>query len=87
MGGQRDFVSVCVHTCFHASPSPPPYPTNRSSIVSSTGALALDRIPDSMVVVGGGYIGLELGSGKEEWWLQLSKRYVQAPASLCAAKR
>ena len=33
------------------------------SIVSSTGALALDRVPESMVVVGGGYIGLELGSG------------------------
>ncbi len=31
-------------------------------IVSSTGALALDAVPQSMVVVGGGYIGLELGS-------------------------
>jgi len=31
-------------------------------IVSSTGALALDGVPKSMVVVGGGVIGLELGS-------------------------
>jgi dihydrolipoamide dehydrogenase len=31
-------------------------------IVSSTGALALDRVPDRLVVIGGGYIGLELGS-------------------------
>ena len=31
-------------------------------VMDSTGALALDRIPDSMVVVGGGYIGLELGT-------------------------
>jgi dihydrolipoamide dehydrogenase len=31
-------------------------------IVSSTGALALDRVPASMIVVGGGVIGLELGS-------------------------
>ena len=31
-------------------------------ILSSTGALALDRIPDRLVVIGGGYIGLELGS-------------------------
>jgi len=31
-------------------------------IVSSTGALALDRVPDQLVVIGGGYIGLELGS-------------------------
>ena len=34
-------------------------------IVSSTGALSLDKVPGSMVVVGGGYIGLELGSGEE----------------------
>ncbi len=31
-------------------------------IVSSTGALELDRVPDRLVVIGGGYIGLELGS-------------------------
>ena len=31
-------------------------------IVSSTGALALPKVPKSMIVVGGGYIGLELGS-------------------------
>lgn len=31
-------------------------------IVSSTGALALDRIPERMIVIGAGVIGLELGS-------------------------
>ncbi|MFL2895205.1 MAG: dihydrolipoyl dehydrogenase [Candidatus Pelagibacter sp.] len=31
-------------------------------IVSSTGALKLDQVPKKMVVVGGGYIGLEMGS-------------------------
>src|SRR4051794_38230430 len=31
-------------------------------IVSSTGALALDRVPQRLAVIGGGYIGLELGS-------------------------
>ena len=31
-------------------------------IVSSTGALALPRVPETMAVIGGGYIGLELGS-------------------------
>jgi dihydrolipoamide dehydrogenase len=31
-------------------------------IVSSTGALALDKVPEKLVVVGGGVIGLELGS-------------------------
>jgi dihydrolipoyl dehydrogenase len=31
-------------------------------IVSSTGALSLPKVPKRMVVIGGGYIGLELGS-------------------------
>jgi dihydrolipoamide dehydrogenase len=31
-------------------------------IVSSTGALALSKVPGHLVVVGGGYIGLEMGS-------------------------
>lgn len=32
------------------------------AIVTSTGGLALDRVPGHLVVIGGGYIGLELGS-------------------------
>ena len=35
---------------------------DESIIVSSTGAIALPKVPKSMVVVGGGVIGLELGS-------------------------
>ncbi len=31
-------------------------------IVSSTGVLNLDKVPEKMLVVGGGYIGLEMGS-------------------------
>ncbi|ABV75100.1 dihydrolipoamide dehydrogenase [Rickettsia akari str. Hartford] len=31
-------------------------------IVSSTGALKLSKVPETLIVVGGGYIGLELGS-------------------------
>lgn len=31
-------------------------------VISSTGALALKTVPDTLVVVGGGYIGLELGT-------------------------
>ena len=31
-------------------------------IVSSTGALTLEAVPKKMIVVGGGYIGLEMGS-------------------------
>ena len=35
---------------------------DEKQIVSSTGALALSAVPKSMVVIGGGVIGLELGS-------------------------
>ena len=35
---------------------------DEKQIVSSTGALSLARVPASMVVIGGGYIGLEMGS-------------------------
>lgn len=35
---------------------------DESVILSSTGALDLDHIPKTMAIIGGGYIGLELGS-------------------------
>ncbi|MFM2271911.1 MAG: hypothetical protein RL702_976 [Pseudomonadota bacterium] len=35
---------------------------DKGIIVDSTGALALDRVPQHLVVIGGGVIGLELGS-------------------------
>ncbi len=35
---------------------------DETAIVSSTGALELDHVPGHLVVIGGGYIGLELGS-------------------------
>jgi dihydrolipoamide dehydrogenase len=31
-------------------------------IIDSTGALSLDKVPEHLVVIGGGYIGLEMGS-------------------------
>ena len=39
-------------------------------IVSSTGALSLAKVPEHFVVVGGGYIGLEIGSV----WLRLGSQ-------------
>ncbi len=35
---------------------------DEEKIVSSTGALSLKTIPEKMIVIGGGYIGLEMGS-------------------------
>jgi dihydrolipoamide dehydrogenase len=40
---------------------------DEKQIVTSTGGLELDRVPGHFVVIGGGYIGLELGSV----WLRL----------------
>jgi dihydrolipoamide dehydrogenase len=48
-----------------SEPSPLPgnvIPIDEKYVVSSTGALALDKIPKKLVVIGGGVIGLELGS-------------------------
>ncbi len=35
---------------------------NEKNIVSSTGALSFDKVPAKLAVIGGGYIGLEMGS-------------------------
>ncbi len=40
----------------------PGFAIDEKSVLSSTGALALDEVPATAVVIGGGYIGLEIGS-------------------------
>jgi len=39
----------------------PGFKLDQNRIIDSTGALALDHVPQRMIVIGGGYIGLELG--------------------------
>jgi dihydrolipoamide dehydrogenase len=39
-----------------------PLPVDQERILDSTGALALSVLPDDLLVVGGGYIGVELGT-------------------------
>jgi dihydrolipoamide dehydrogenase len=39
----------------------PGFKIDQQRVIDSTGALALDAVPPRMVVIGGGYIGLELG--------------------------
>lgn len=44
---------------------PSPFPgltVDEKQIVTSTGALSLEKVPEKMLVIGGGVIGLELGS-------------------------
>jgi dihydrolipoamide dehydrogenase len=40
----------------------PGVPVDEGKIVSSTGALALERVPATMLVIGAGYIGLEMAT-------------------------
>lgn len=39
-----------------------PIPIDGKNVISSTHALSLETLPKSMIIVGGGFIGLELGS-------------------------
>jgi dihydrolipoamide dehydrogenase len=54
------------HAVLATGSHPTPFPGTNfkadSRIISSTGALLLSDIPDSMLILGGGYVGLELGS-------------------------
>lgn len=54
--------------------------TDGVSVISSTEALALTEVPDRLVVVGGGYIGLELGTAFAK--LGSSVTVVEAEAEL-----
>ncbi|MCJ8278226.1 MAG: dihydrolipoyl dehydrogenase [Bdellovibrionales bacterium] len=40
----------------------PGFEFDEKTVMSSTGALDLDKLPKSVLVIGGGYIGLEIGS-------------------------
>ncbi len=40
----------------------PGFAVDEENVLSSTGGLALDHVPKKLVVIGGGYIGLEIGS-------------------------
>ena len=45
-----------------AATSLPGIEIDEKNIVSSTGALSLSEVPKNLIVIGGGYIGLEMGS-------------------------
>jgi dihydrolipoamide dehydrogenase len=55
------------NTIIATGSEPTPFPAgvldvDEKYVVTSTGALSLDKIPKTMVVIGGGVIGLEMGS-------------------------
>jgi len=62
-GGEQTVIgkNILIATGSEATPFPG-LEIDEQRIVSSTGALSLKKVPESMVVIGGGIIGLEMGS-------------------------
>ena len=60
---KRSFTSKNIVIATGSGPSSlPGIEIDEKNIVSSTGALALKEVPKNFIVIGGGYIGLEMGS-------------------------
>ncbi|KAK9463236.1 uncharacterized protein V1516DRAFT_667234 [Lipomyces oligophaga] len=63
--GERDAIlktkNVIIATGSEATPFPG-VEIDEKKIVTSTGAIALEKVPEKLVIIGGGIIGLELGS-------------------------
>ena len=68
-GTEYETKSIVIATGSESIPLPG-LEVDEKTIVSSTGALELDKVPGHLVVIGGGYIGLELGSV----WLRLGAK-------------
>jgi pyruvate/2-oxoglutarate dehydrogenase complex dihydrolipoamide dehydrogenase (E3) component len=62
-GGEQSFLAknILIATGSEATPFPG-LEIDEKRIITSTGAIALEKVPETMVVIGGGIIGLEMGS-------------------------
>ncbi|MGB7329431.1 MAG: dihydrolipoyl dehydrogenase [Rubripirellula sp.] len=60
-GGQLTF-DHCIIATGSVPAMPPAFDIGSDRVMDSTGALKLADIPDNLLVIGGGYIGLEMGS-------------------------
>jgi dihydrolipoamide dehydrogenase len=60
--GRRITFDYCVLATGSVPAMPPAFQIGSSRVMDSTGALALLDVPEKLLVVGGGYIGLEMGS-------------------------
>jgi dihydrolipoamide dehydrogenase len=70
-GGHQTVTAPRVVLATGSAPIPfPGAPFDEERVLSSTGALALPEVPGHLIVVGGGVIGLELGSV----WLRLGAK-------------
>lgn len=62
-GGEATYTAknILLATGSEATPFPG-LEVDEKRIITSTGAIALEKVPESMIVIGGGIIGLEMGS-------------------------
>jgi dihydrolipoamide dehydrogenase len=62
-GGEQTILAknILIATGSEATPFPG-LTVDEKRIITSTGAIALEKVPETMVVIGGGIIGLEMGS-------------------------
>ena len=60
--GGRITFDFCVVATGSVPAMPPAFDIGSSRLMDSTGALALTDIPEKLLVIGGGYIGLEMGT-------------------------
>lgn len=62
-GGEQTILAknIIIATGSEATPFPG-LTIDEKRIITSTGAIALEKVPETMVVIGGGIIGLEMGS-------------------------
>lgn len=62
-GGEKKIEAKNIILATGSEPTPfPGIPYDEEYIVSSTGALSLKEVPKDLIVIGGGVIGLEMGS-------------------------
>jgi len=52
----------CIVACGSSAVKIPPFPNEDPRLIDSTGALALEDVPNRMLVIGGGIIGLEMAT-------------------------
>ena len=62
-GGETSVRAKNIFVCTGSESTPfPGLEVDEQKVVTSTGALALKEVPKKMIVIGGGIIGLEMGS-------------------------
>lgn len=81
-GGEATFLAknILIATGSEATPFPG-LTIDEKKVVTSTGAIALDKVPKKMVVIGGGIIGLEMVC-----WTTMSNPVAREGLTSCRAR-